>query len=286
MKFGTVAFMLSFVVASIAAAEVPALGSSASDAFTLTPRLLDETPATHTASPAHESESWHFSLGIPVWLAGVKGDINIRGTELSPDQDTGDSLDLITSHLNMAAALHFEANNSRFGFFADAIYVDFRADSNLSGSGDAEGFLKGAIGEFAGFYSIISPEKHARGAFRLDAFGGVRVTSLTVGIDDDSFNGSFNVTLFDPMVGARLQYSITDRLDFRLRGDVGGFGIDAWNTSNMTYNADAALVYSLCDSFRLGLGYRWLKYDFESDSGRSTFDASLSGPYVLLEYAF
>ena len=284
MRAGILAFVLSCVAAYSAGAEV--ISPLGAEGFTLTPRLIDEVPGTQAVVPTHNADSWRFSLGVPVWLAGIQGDINIRGTELSPDQDTSDTVDLITSHINMAAALHFEAAKKDYGFFADAIYVDFRAESNLEDSGDAEGFLKGAIGELAGFYSVIAPENRGKGAFQLDVFGGVRVTSLTVGIDDDSFDGEFNVTLFDPMIGARLRYNITERLNIRLRGDVAGFGINSWNTSDITYNADTALVYGITDRFQLGLGYRWLKYEFESDSGRSSFDASISGPYVLLEYNF
>src|SRR5689334_1235515 len=102
MKLRIVAFLMSCGLACSAGAEIVSpLGSSASDDFTLTPRLLDAAPGTQAAVPAHDSDSWRFSFGVPVWLAGIQGDVTIRGTELSPDQDTGDAVDLITSHINM-----------------------------------------------------------------------------------------------------------------------------------------------------------------------------------------
>jgi hypothetical protein len=74
-------------------------------------------------------------------------------------------------------------------------------------------------------------------------------------------------------------------MSFKVRGDVGGFGIDAWNTSEFAYNVDTALEFHLARWFDLGVGYRWLNYDLEFGSD-SSLDATLSGPVVELKFNF
>jgi opacity protein-like surface antigen len=248
------------------------------------------TPAEADASsslPAQAEEGWNFSLGIPVWIPGIGGDLTIRGEEFSPDQDNGDVADVLDTNINLAAALHFEAQNGRFGLFADAMYLDLRSTRN-NGSGDTEAVFRGFIGELGAFYTVVAPEpgKRGFGAFQLDALGGVRITSVDIGIDANAADPSTSHALYDPIIGARAELGLTNWLSIEARGDVGGFGIEAWDTSDFSYNVAAGLAFHPANWLDLGLGYRWLKYDFETDSGDTTFDATLSGPYITLMFNF
>ncbi len=251
--------------------------------FGLDPDALSElSPVQHLA--AGSDDGWQLSLGIPIWIPGIEGDLVIRGNELSPDQGTDDVIDILDERLNFALALHFEASKGRFGFFVDVLYADLRAEGT-QGLTDAEAYLKGLIGEAAVFYTLVEPTTSRKfGTFQLDALGGVRVTSLKIGIDGDTADVSVNHTLYDPMVGARMELGLTEWLSLKARGDIGGFGISSWNTSDFSYNIDAGLAFYLGETFEIDLGYRWLKYDFVSDD--SSFDATLHGPYVSLLFHF
>lgn len=272
------------VLAVAAPAFADPSASSALPPFRLDPDAVTQAPVHHLA--AGSEDGWQLTAGIPLWIPGINGDLTIRGTELSPDQDTDDVIDILDERLNFALALHFEARKGRFGFIVDALYADLRAEGNL-GLTDAEAYLKGFIGEVAFFYSLVEPTAARKfGTFRLDALGGVRVTSLKIGIDADTFDISANHTLFDPMVGLRMELGLTEWLALKARGDIAGFGIDAWNTSDFSYNIDAGLAFYLGETFEIDLGYRWLKYDFVTDSGGTSFDATLHGPYVSLLFHF
>jgi opacity protein-like surface antigen len=240
-----------------------------------------------SSSPPPAEGGWNLSVGIPIWVPSLNGDLTVEGRQFSPDQDTGDVVDAFDSHFNGAFALHVEATKDRFGFFGDVMYLDLTS-SRDGGPGDAEAKLRGFIGELGAFYTVVAPEpgKRGWGAFRLDALGGVRVTSIEFGINADEADVSKNQTLFDPFIGARAQLGLTKWLSINARGDVGGFGIESWPTSDFSYNVEAGLAFRLARRFDLGLGYRWLNYDFESDSGTSSFDATLSGPFVALTFNF
>jgi hypothetical protein len=273
-----------------------AVTSSACGQAALAPLALAQLPATQPAAdpvantlppPAPDDDRWNLSLSIPIWLAGVDGGLTVRGEEVSGDQDTGDDVDeLFDSRLNGAMALHFEAQKSRFGLLLDAMYLDRSVEGTL-GATNAEASIKGFIGEVGAFYTLTpyAPDKRGWGAVRVDALGGLRVSALELGLQSDTLDGDVSQTFYDPYVGARVVVGLTKWLSFKLRGDVGGFGIDAWPTSEFSYNVDTGLEFHLARWFDLGLGYRWLNYDLDFGSD-SSLDATLSGPVVELKFNF
>jgi opacity protein-like surface antigen len=109
---------------------------------------------------------------------------------------------------------------------------------------------------------------------------------MKLGIHDDVNDLSTTITLYDPIVGTRMELGLTKWLSAKARGDVGGFGINAWDTSDLEFNVEAGLEFHLARWFDMGVGYRWLNYDFVTDSGNSSFDATLSGPVVELRFNF
>ena len=266
---------------------------------TLTPVTPAQVPATVPApaddpaavafpeSTTSADDGWNFSLSVPIWLAGVDGDLTVNGNDFSADEDTADDVDeFLDSGLNGAFAMHFEAERNRFGLLVDTMYLSRTAEGTLEAT-DAEASVQGFVGELGAFYTVVAPaaDKRGWGMFRVDALGGLRVSALELGIDSDAFEDEVSRTFYDPFVGARVEVGLTEWLSFKVRGDVGGFGIDAWNTSDFAYNIDTALEFHLATWFDLGLGYRWLNYDLEFGSD-SNLDATLSGPVVELKFNF
>jgi hypothetical protein len=249
------------------------------------PLSLAEMPTTAAAGAA-AGNRWEFALSIPVWLSAVDGDVTIRGQKLSVDQDTSDVVDLFDSHLNGAFALHLEAQKNRFGMLLDTMWVDLEA-RGTQGTTDATANLEGFIGELGVFYTIVDPEKKKGwGAFQVDALGGVRLSALEFGIHGDAFDGSVHRTIYDPYIGLRMKLGLTNWLSLKARGDIGGFGIEAWPTSSISYNVDAGLEFHIAESFDLGVGYRFLTYEFDGNASDSTFDATLTGPVITLKFNF
>jgi hypothetical protein len=292
------ALLLSIIALAIIAS--PARGQTASR-DTLTPLMLAELPAdvapatTEPAPATAPSESpkaigddgWKFYASIPIWLVGVDGDVVVRGNDFSADQDTADDVDeLFDSRLNGALALHFEAGKGRAGLLLDTMYLDRSVEGTLDAT-NAEGFLRGFVGELGAFYTVVQPdpEKRGFGKLRVDALGGVRISALELGIDSDAFNDAVHATFYDPYVGARLELGLLNWLSVKVRGDIGGFGIEAWPTSDFSWNVDTSLAFHLASWFDLGLGYRWLDYDFNGPSD-SSLNATLSGPVIELRFNF
>ena len=264
--------------------------------FAFTSAVWGQAPATEPAAaaaqpaavqPTDDADRWTFKVSIPLWLPAVDGDVTVRGRDLSMDQDTGDTFDTFDSHLNGAFLLHLEAERNRTGAFLDLMYLDIRAE----GTGDvidATGSLRGFVGELGGFYAVVppAPGKKGWGMVEVDVLGGLRVSTLEFGINGDAFDGSTSRTTYDPFVGARVEVGLLDWLSLKARGDVGGFGIDAWPTSNFSYNVAVGTEFHIARWFDVGLGYRWLSYDFEGNANDSSFDATLAGPFVAVTFSF
>jgi opacity protein-like surface antigen len=241
------------------------------------------------SAAADAADSWHWRAGVPVWLAGLSGSLTVRGHELVPSEDPGD-ISLFSSYISGAAAFHVEAEKGRFGLLMDWLYIEERAEPAGPSGSPAEAALRGFVGELGGFYtwSAPKPDERGLGTFRADVLGGVRYTSLESGVHTSFFDSTSSNSVIDPFVGARMQVGITDWLDFALRGDVGGFGLAPGTTSNLVWNLDTGLMFHVSKVVDLGLGYRWLDYDFRNGSGggQTELDLRLDGPTLTFQLSF
>jgi opacity protein-like surface antigen len=100
-----------------------------------------------------------------------------------------------------------------------------------------------------------------------------------LGAETSRFDVTFEHSIIDPIIGARRELGLTDWLSYKLRSDIGGFGIDQGTTSNFAWNVETGLEFHLGKWLDLDLGYRWLDYNFKR--GSSVFDLPLNGPYMI-----
>ncbi len=64
-------------------------------------------------------DRWRFSLAVPGWMAGIKGDVGINGVISGIDVPPDD----ILRRIDMVASLRGEASKGRFGVMADFLYL-------------------------------------------------------------------------------------------------------------------------------------------------------------------
>jgi hypothetical protein len=101
------------------AAEQPAIsraGSDSRDAAAFGPKGI--------------GDDWQFSVSMPGWLAGLKGDVGIKG--LSP-LHVDVPFSKVLEHLDMVAALSAEARHGRWSFFASGLYMKLGGDGTPAG---------------------------------------------------------------------------------------------------------------------------------------------------------
>ena len=245
-------------------------------------------PAAYGQEESPGSDEWEF-VAIPyLWTFGLNGDLTALGIQESIDLSISD----ILKDSDFGAVAHFEARKGNWGFFLDPAYISF------SGEAQAGPFLADVdteigFADFGVMYRVSERSLNVEGnqRFLFDILGGGRYFYLTgeahvtgpFGIDRDIDRDEDWV---DPIVGGRIQIDINEKLTFKARGDVGGFGVGS--ASDFAWNMLAGFGYRLSQRTTLWLGYRILDVDYDDGSGADLFeyDVNIRGPVAGLEVRF
>jgi hypothetical protein len=119
---------------------------------------------------------------------------------------------------------------------------------------------------------------------------GVRYTYLDVDLDLKGIgDASGDQDWFDPLVGARAFFDLSERWTLSMQGNVGGFGVG----SDFTWGAMSTIGYrfrlfSEKNNSRAAAGYRAIYQDYQDGSGDDKFewDITYHGPILGLIIEF
>lgn len=188
---------------------------------------------TLAGSSGYAQDAWRFHLVPYLWMAGLNGDIAVKGVEAPVDAAFSDIWDA----LDLALLLHAEANKGRWTLMLDPLYLKLSKDAK-AGPADMTVELQNWVVDFGLFYR---PYEKALGETEdrvlvLELLAGGRYMSLDQkleisGVGDTQANKQWA----DPILGGRLMADLTEKLAFTLRGDVGGFGVASdltWSVSS------------------------------------------------------
>ena len=237
-------------------------------------------PLAYTQDSPSSGEAWEFEVIPYLWLVGIDGDVTVKGRRASVDVGFGDLID----YLDFGGMLHLEAGKGKWAFFIDPTYSKLSVDRTLIDVGSEL-----ALVELGGVYRFadLSLGKDEKRALSFQALAGGRYNYLEAEVDIFGLLGAKrSQNWVDPLVGVRIVGALTEKLSFRVRGDIGGFGIGS--ASNFTWNVVTALGYQLSRRIALGIGYRILDVDYDKGSGLRLFeyDVTMSGPMVGLAFRF
>jgi hypothetical protein len=190
---------------------------------------------------------------------------------------------------NVGGFVNIWARRDRFVFSGDVMYVNTTAAKSTRVLPD---LFPGGI-EVSGELDTVEFNATAQAGYRivdtsqftLDALAGGRFwyvsNDLTIHVAGiGSISGKEDFNWFDPVVGARAFYNITDRLSVMAQGDIGGFGAG----SDLTWSILGTVNYILSDNWSVSAGYKHLAVDYDDDG--YVFDVDLSGPVLGVTYRF
>lgn len=258
--------------------------------FIMTCQLMGSWAYAGNASS--DEEKWRFHLIPYFWMAGLEGDVTLKGFESKVDASFGD----IWDNLEFGGLVHFEARKGEWGFFLDPIYLKLSSDAHIDnpdvGRINADVTVEQWLVEFGGLYRLGQWPLGGSESdeISLDLLAGGRYWDLTTRLDlsiplaDLGRSYKKSKDWIDPFVGLRLQADLTQKLALVLRGDIGGFGVG----SDFSWNASALFGYSFSEMISLWVGYRVLDVDYEDGSGTGKFayDVTMSGPILGLAFRF
>lgn len=226
------------------------------------------------------TNGWDFRIGIPIWAASAEGNIGVHNREAHVDESFSDIKDDLDCYLG----LNLEIRRCRWLLYSDNIYLktsqegepDFPNDDAFRQVNVSQKQLFSDVG-FG--YAIV--ESHN---LLLEAYAAARLTFVE---GDLSFTGplvqfSDSQSKFwaDPIIGLRAKYALTPHVALYARGDVGGFG---W-VSDLTYELQGGLDFTIVKHFNIALTYRYLSMDYSS--GGFTYDIATGGPQLELGFRF
>jgi opacity protein-like surface antigen len=238
------------------------------------------SPWAHAEDGSSGKSTWEFHVVPYIWMAGISGDVTVKGSRTSVDESFSDILE----NLDFGGFLHLEAAKGKWAFFGDGTYVKLSVDRTLIdvGSEQVQVELGGAyrfaqlpLGKEGG--RLVSFEALAGGRYNY-VKSEVKILRLLKSKESQDW--------VDPIVGVRFTAGLTEKLSLRVRGDIGGFGIGS--ASDFAWNVVAVLGYQLSRRITLGGGWRILDIDYERGSGRRRFeyDVTTSGPVLGLAFRF
>ncbi|QRM31571.1 hypothetical protein [Microvirga sp. VF16] len=263
------------------------------------------TPAPPPVIEAPPVPGWTFRFVPYGWLTALDGTQTVRGRSVKVDASFID----IVEHSDTLVALmgDFEARNGPLALFTDLVWSkigfeggDLRTRALAPGITGTFGAslkldIEMAIAEVGAAYEVARS-----GPVAFDILGGARywyqeadlsfAIAGTVDIGDlqvagaRAFARSGSVDWLDPMIGARVRYTVAPGHELLLRGDIGGFGVG----SDFSWQAIGAYGFEFGTyqgiTFSGVIGYRALYVDYVQGEGRRRyeFDMLQHGPILGL----
>jgi hypothetical protein len=232
-------------------------------------------------------DPWRFSATLPVWAAGIDGDMTVRGQ--TADLDVG--FDDLKDHLDAALSLGFELRRERFGFYGAFGYMKFSGDASGTRGAEADAKLKFLVADAGMAYRLAKVgNKHP---FILEAIGGVRYWDIETELEIKGprgnvlFDGDSNHSLIDPIIGLRGSQYLTEKWHLDFQGDIGGFGISN-DSSDFGWSAAGLVTYDAKRWLSLSGGYKALATDVEdgSGNGKKGVDIVMHGLLLTAQFKF
>ena len=248
-------------------------------------------PSVSAEEKPVENSGWEFQVAPYMWFLSASGDVTVKGQKSDLDLSFND----IWDELNIAAMLAFEGRKGRWGFYGDIIGANLGKSTTVDGikiDPTVKLFWMTAGSSYRlGTWNLSDASSNEVPTVTVDAFAGVRYTYLDIKLDFKNVpqpSPSGDQDWFDPLVGARAIFDLSEKWAVSLDGSIGGFGVG----SDFAWDAAGLIGYRFGlfgkDNSTFFGGYRARYQDYTNGSGDDKFkwDVTLHGPILGLGIGF
>ncbi|WP_414471052.1 hypothetical protein [Microvirga sp. M2] len=253
--------------------------------------------------------SWTFRVVPYGWLTSLNGTQTVRGRSVKVNASF---IDIVKESDTLVALMgDVEARNGPIALFTNVVWTKIGVDRGKVRSRALAPGVTGTLGtsigldiEMAIAEAGAAYEVARSGPLAFDLLGGARYwhqeadlsLAVTAGLDigelqiegTRAFARSGSVDWVDPIIGARLRYTMAPGHELLLRGDIGGFGVG----SQFSWQVIGAYGFELGTyqgvTFSGVIGYRALSVDYTQGEGRQRyeFDMLQHGPLIGISARF
>jgi hypothetical protein len=229
--------------------------------FAVSALIAMPTMAQQPAATADDDGKVHFELMPYLVLAGMGGDITVKGRTSSFSQSAGD----ILKNLQFGVMGRTRVTYKRLFVGLDGIYMGLGAANDTVDAGVDQVIVEPSMGyKVASFLEVIS---------------GARYNSLAA---DLKFRGPLATqvyeqkTWWDPFVGGRVIIPFGKKYSFSARLDIGGFGAG----SKVAVNAEPLFNMKVMKHMTLNAGWKFYYVDYKEESANFRYAALSQGPLI------
>ena len=227
---------------------------------------------------ANTTDQWQWTVAPYVWALNMDGSLQIANNSAKVSENFGD----ILNDLQWGGMLWLEAHKGKVGAFLNILYA------SLSQSDSSNGLtLKNNFGLFTPgiSYDWFIKQLNQNSQLTLSPYVGFRYTLNDAQLSGTGISLSNNHGWADPIIGAKLNYGITQAFSAIFAADFGGT-----TNTDYSYNLQALLGYTpqKFKDLTLYAGYRLLDQYYISGNGSSLFawKMQLKGPILGLAFIF
>lgn len=241
-----------------------------------------EEVETVSKNPVPGESPWESSLRLDGWIVDMN--IGLEQTTLGLSKSVFIGFDDIITNLDWIVPIGADVRYQQFGFMPDLVAMKISGGQTAPGPfyDRANYEMKMGILNLPFYYRFIDQPKTS-----MDVLGGARFlwADLNVGLKGGplgsargSVSAGTDVTIWDGIVGLRLEHYFTDKLFCSIYGDVGT------GNSDLTWQILASVGYRLTEHLSVSTGYRYLDYELSDDNANIDLDAK--GIQVSLDWDF
>ena len=227
-----------------------------------------------------KEKKWKFTASPYLLFPSMNGEAGIGPLTAEVDVSASD----IFSNLDFGAMLYFEAQNDKWAFIFDGLYMDLSKDGLTPGKRKASVGMDQLGITVSGLYRLNSWAEAGLGG-RINSIGSSLYIAPGEGGILEEQDRSMNETWFDLIIATRVQTNFNDsNWRLGLSADIGGFGIG----SDFAWQLHPFAGYQFSKLIEMGVAYRWLGMNYENGSGMDHFlyDIVTSGPEIGVSFHF
>jgi len=251
--------------------------------LSLVPIYADEQPTTapegerNTASPfaAHDPDKLYWNARLGGWALSLKGTVGVGDLSTGVDLSFNELID----NTSFAVMPSFQFSKGNWLLAVNGLYAQLEDSTHFTGPlgirrGADVTVNMGIIDVGVGYTLLRGPTTLGVPMTIAPVIGG-RWTYLDLEVNPEVLDTrSDSRAWFDPYVGAAATIGLTDKLDWQIAGNVGGFGVG----SNFTWAFQTMFEWHFSRHVSFDVGYRVLAWDY--DLSNFKWDTTLQGPWI------
>lgn len=232
-------------------------------------------------------DKWTFEIAPYLWALNMDGRVQVASQAAHVSENFSD----IMKQFDGGGMLWLSAHKNKLGFFANGMYASLSKSSHIGPISMNQSEKFGIFG--AGISYELYKQRFASQnvsiphELTVEPYLGFRYTLNNATVKIGRLSASSDHHWTDPIVGARVKYTLTKAWLVLFAGDVGGTNFNNHNS----YDLNGLVGYkpqTFWTNTTVYAGYRFLHQNYVTGSGRNYFawNMKLFGPVVGLAIGF